>query len=726
MYIKSKAIALLALLCVSVTAAAQGSVRGKRKAGLSSDTLQLKQVMVFGKSASQQIRESAYSVNAIDIKSTASSISNVADIVNRSAGVKIRTEGGMGSDFDLSLSGLSGNSVKYFVDGVPLSTLGGNVTLQNIPVNTVERIEIYKGVVPAYLGSDALGGAVNIITRKHANTSFLDASVSAGSFGSYIAEANAKYEMPHTGLIIHPSFSYNTSDNDYKVKDVKVWDEDADKYVRTTRKRFHDGYSSIIGQLELGVEKKKWADAFFVSASYTNTSKQLQTGATQDRVYGKAKRKQYAWNAQAKYMKRDFLLKNLSASMLLSYTYDNALTVDTAFRNYDWNGNYTETTCNEIMRRSKMMRRYVRPLTVARTNLNYAINHGHSININYMLTHTENRRTDDLGLDDDFTPSNDKVAKHVLGLTYNQSLFDGKMANAFFIKDYINHVNIGQKDLYWITNSQSVKSETTKNNLGGGAGVRYKFAEPLAIKLGYERTVRLPQARELLGNGTTVYPNLKLKPEMSHNVNIGLFGNTSFGHGDQRLSYETTAFYRDVKDYIFLVVSEAEGMYQYDNVKSIRVTGFDAEARYSYQDWLQLNANCSYQHSINMNRYLDDGKESVIYKNKLPNKPWLFANADLQLSKNGLFQQGDRLRLNYAYQYVHWFFLTWEGFGSLQSKSRIPTQNFHSASVTYSWQRERYSFTVSCDNLFDCTAYDNFKLQKPGRSLMTKFRVFIN
>lgn len=709
-----------------MTIAAQSNVQNRKKTNIAKDTLNLKEVVVVGKNANQCLKEGAYSVSAVDIKSLANSITNVSDIVNRSAGVKIRTEGGMGSDYDLSLNGMSGNSVKYFVDGVPLSTLGGNVTLQNIPVNTVERIEIYKGVVPAWLGADALGGAVNIITKKHASRNFLDASVSAGSFGSYIGELNAKYFIPGTGIVVHPSFSYNTSKNNYKMKGVKVWSESDDRYIYADRKRFHDGYKSLIAQLEVGVEKKKWTDAFYVSASYTKTDKELQTGATQDRVYGKAERQQYAWNVQAKYRKRNFLLKNLSADMLLSYTYDNALTVDTVFRNYDWNGNYTETTCNEIMRRAKMMRRYVRPLTVARANFNYAFNEQHSLNFNYMLTHTENRRTDALGLDDDFTPSNDIVAKHILGLTYNQSLFDGKMVNAFFLKDYINHVNIEQNDLYWITNSNGAKKNATKNNIGGGFGLRYTFLEPLSVKLSYERTVRLPQARELLGNGTTVYPNFKLKPETSNNVNVGVFGNVSLGAGMHRLTYDASLFWRDVKDYIFLVVSEAEGMYQYDNVKSIRVNGFEADAKYYCGNWLQLSANCSYQRSINMNKYNDDGKVSVIYKNKLPNKPWLFGNADLQLTKHGLLGKEDMLRFNYSYQYVHWFFLTWEGFGSLQSKSRIPTQNFHSASVTYSWKKERYNLTLSCENLFDCTAYDNFKLQKPGRSLMGKFRVFIN
>lgn len=726
MRVRKKALALLLMLLCTLHSTAQNNVRKNKNVDLVKDSLALNQVIVFGKSATQQLAEGAYSVNAIDIKSMANSITNVADVVNRSAGVKLRTEGGMGSDFDLSLNGMSGNSVKYFVDGVPLSTLGSNMTLQNIPVNTVERIEIYKGVVPGYLGADALGGAVNIVTKKNAHKNYLDASVSAGSFGSYIGELNAKYVVPKADLVIHPIVAYNTSKNNYMMKDVKVWSENDDKYIYTNRRRFHDDYQSVTAQLEMGFERKKWADAFLVSGSYTRTEKELQTGATQDRVYGMAEKQQYAWNVQAKYIKRHFLLDKLSTNLNLSYTYDNALTVDTTFRNYDWNGDYKESTSNEIMRRNKMLRRYVRPLTVARANFNYELNDHHSLNFNYILTHTENRRTDDLGVDEDFSPSNDVIAKHVFSLTYNQSFFDDKMVNAFFLKDYVNHVEIGQNDLYWITNASKVASSSTKNNMGGGFGMRYKLAEPLALKGSYERTVRLPQAREMLGNGTTIYPNFKLSPEMSHNINLGVFGTSTMGGGEHRLSYDAGVFWRNVTDYIFLVISEAEGMYQYDNVKSINVKGAELDLKYNYSDWLRASANCSYQNSINMNRYKDDGKESVIYKNKLPNKPWLFGNAELELTKKALLSNDDRLRFRYSYQYVHWFFLTWEGFGALSTKSRIPTQNFHSASLTYSWQKERYNLTIDCDNLFDCTAFDNYKLQKPGRSLMCKFRVFIH
>ena len=109
-------------------------------------------------------------------------------------------------------------------------------------------------------------------------------------------------------------------------------------------------------------------------------------------------------------------------------------------------------------------------------------------------------------------PSNDILAKHVTGFSYNQSLLEEKMSNTFFVKNYINHLNIRQTDLSSITGSKDVKGTITKKYLG----LRYRIhatsaIEPLSIKISYEHSVRLPLARELLGNGTTIYANVALE-----------------------------------------------------------------------------------------------------------------------------------------------------------------------------------------------------------------------
>ena len=694
----------------------QDSVRLENKA---KEAVTLDNVIITGKSKTQRLREGALTVNAIDVRSLVSSISSLSGLVDRSAGVKLREEGGVGSDFDLSINGMSGNAVRYFLDGVPLNTKGTGVTLTNLPVSLIDHVEIYKGVVPTWLCSDALGGAVNIVTnRKRAN--YLDASYGLGSFHTHKADVSGQYVF-RNGFTIRPSFSLCYSKNDYMMKDVEVWDEDARKYLPQDRRRFHDDYFSIIGQVEAGVNDKWWTDEFFVTLAYNQTAKELQTGQVQSRVIGMAERTSQAWSIGAHYQKRHFLLDNLSTTLSLSHTWDHALTTDTAHRQYDWNGDYIRSERNEINGRAFSQRHIKRPLTIAHADLNYRFSDEHLLNLSYGLNRTGNNRWDEV--DASFEPANDVLAKHIISLAYNQSLWDGRMYNTFFLKDYINYLSVEQTDLSFITLSDEVASSNTQNNLGGGVGSRFEIVKPLAVKASYEHSVRLPLARELLGNGTTIYANLTLKPEKSDNVNLGFFGTVNAGL--HTFFYEVNGFLRFVDNYIQPQITEKEGTMQYVNEPAVHIKGVEGEVRYDWNHRLQVTGNISWQDARNRNRYMDDGKESVTFNNRVPNRPWLFASAEARYAFKNLLFKNDRLLLGVDFQWVHWFFLSWEAYGAKDTKARIPEKSILGANVTYSWHKERYSVSLDCQNLLNQTIYDNYKLQKPGRSLFVKFRLLL-
>lgn len=688
---------------------------------LEENVFTLKSIEVHGKSQTQKMREGALAVSAIDVKPIINSLNNLNDLMNRTAGVKVRQEGGVGSNFDLSINGLSGNSVRYFLDGVPLDSKGSGVTLANLPVNIIDRVEIYKGVVPASLGTDALGGAVNIITKIE-KKNYLDASYSIGSFHTHRADLNAQLIERSTGIIVRPTIGVNFSKNDYRMKDVQMRDETGDNFIYGNPKRFHDNYFSLLAQIDAGVTDKSWADEFFISASYSKTDKELQTGSVQTRVYGMAKRKSDSWNISARYRKRDFLLKQMVLNVTLSQTFDHSIIVDTAYRKYYWDSGYIVSQRNEIRGNERSISHYKRPLTIVRANLDYRLNNQHSFNLNYQLSRTGNDRYDDL--DKSVMPSNDAVTKHIIGLTYNQYLFDEKMQNVFFIKDYINRPDIRQTDQPSVTGSDKVQGTITKNYVGYGAGLRYMFFEQLAAKVSYEHSVRLPITRELLGNGTTVYANVALEPEKSNNVNFSLFG-TWYPASGHSFYYEVNGFLRYVDNYIRTSVIEKEGMLQYINAPAVHIQGMEGEIRYDWQGRLQLVTNISYQDARDQQKYKEDGKPSATYNNHVPNCPWLFGSGEASYMLHNVILPDSQLRLACSLQWVHWYFLTWEAYGNRDTKARIPSQHIYNAGITYSWKKERYNIALECNNFLDEAAYDNYKLQKPGRFFVAKFRVFI-
>ena len=689
---------------------------------LKEDAVSLASVTVYGKSKAQQLREGAYAVNAMNIKPLVNTTQSLNTIVNKTTGVKVREEGGVGSDYDLSINGLSGNSIRYFLDGMPLDSKGTGVTLANLPTNIIERIEVYKGVIPAHLGSDALGGAINIITNQQ-QQNFLDASYSIGSFHTHQFNFNARYVTPKTGIIIKPVVSVNYSKNDYIMKNMEVPSEDKASFVTKDCRRFHDDYFSLFSQLEAGVTDKSWTDEFFVSASVSKIDKELQTGSVQSWVYGMAERNTKSANVSVRYNKADFLVKNLDVHVSLSQTWDHSQTVDTVFRKYYWDGSYIKNASSEIRGRGKSLRHYKRPMTIVRSNVEYRFNDKHSLNLNYVLNRAGNKQYDDM--DKTYVPTNDVLVKHIVGLSYNQSFLNGKLNNVFFLKDYINHLKVEQTELSFITGSDAVKPSNTQSYWGYGVGTRFTVSEPWAIKASYEHSVRLPIARELLGNGSTIYPNIALRPESSENFNLGLFGNITLAPS-HHLYYEVNGFIRLVDDYIKATVKEQEGMMQYENVEAVHIKGVESEVRYDWADKLGLMLNASYQDSRDQRKYLESGALSATYNNRVPNKPWTFVNAEASYSFHNVLLPDSRLKLSIDYQWVHWFYLTWEAYGSAKTKPRIPEQNLINTAIQYSWKDGRYNLSLECTNLFDRLVYDNYMLQKPGRAFFAKFRLFIN
>lgn len=92
---------------------------------------------------------------------------DVAQFLKSYAGVSVNAYGGLGSSSGVQLRGMSGSQTLILVNGVrTASATLGSTTLSNIPLESIERIEIAKGPHSAAYGADAIGGVINIITKQ--------------------------------------------------------------------------------------------------------------------------------------------------------------------------------------------------------------------------------------------------------------------------------------------------------------------------------------------------------------------------------------------------------------------------------------------------------------------------------------------------------------------------------------------------------------------------------
>ena len=116
---------------------------------------------------------------------------SLPELLERAAGVQVRRQGGLGSFSTASIRGSTTEQVQVFVDGVPLNqALGGGVDLGRLLVGGVERVEVYRGAVPARFGGNSLGGVVNLQTRAPSAHPQFRLQGMGGSFGTWQASGS--------------------------------------------------------------------------------------------------------------------------------------------------------------------------------------------------------------------------------------------------------------------------------------------------------------------------------------------------------------------------------------------------------------------------------------------------------------------------------------------------------------------------------------------------------
>ena len=114
---------------------------------------------------------------------------DLGDVLRMRAGVEVARLGGPGQQTSLFLRGTESNHVLVLVDGVRINPGSiGNAAIQNIAPELIERVEIVKGPRSTLYGSDALGGVINVITRRSAASG---ASVQAGAGSNDTRSASA-------------------------------------------------------------------------------------------------------------------------------------------------------------------------------------------------------------------------------------------------------------------------------------------------------------------------------------------------------------------------------------------------------------------------------------------------------------------------------------------------------------------------------------------------------
>jgi vitamin B12 transporter len=628
--------------------------------------------------------------------------------------VAVRRDGGLGSSARFSLNGLSDDQVRFFLDGVPLELAGYPLGIANVPVNLVDRVEVFRGVVPIRFGADALGGAVNLVSPE-ARRSYLGASYQLGSFGIHRATIDGRYRHEPSGFVFGGSAFLDVAKNDYEVDDVKVASADGGERSVTAR-RFHDGYRAFGGTVEVGVLDRPWAKRLTLTGFASSYEKQLQNNVVMTVPYGEVQSGGTAYGATARY---DVALST-SVGLELTANYSHRIIDyrDASIYHYDWLGHrelklgpageVTDNPSDQTLWQN---------VGFGRALVRWEIAPAHTVRAT--LSPTITTRTGLERLLSDPTAIDPQRAKRALftfvsGAEYELNLFDERVSNVVFAKDYVYRADT---EMQLPAGAGLRPLSVHSHSAGVGDSLRVRATPWLYAKASYEYATRSPRADEVFGNGALIQPNLQLRPEVSHNANVGPrieLNRTPLG----TFTLDINAFLRLSDRLITLLGNDKTA--QFANVYRARGVGLENALSWTApQHWLSLDGTLTWQDVRNVSR---QGPFGDLEGDRIPNRPYLFASWGARTQIGGLPTQSDSIEPFYIGRYVHSFFRGWESLGAEDSKAEIQAQVVHDIGVSWIADRDfaRITATVEMQNLTDAKVFDNFGVQRPGRALFAK------
>lgn len=692
--------------------------------------IEIDEVKVKSFSKQALIEQSPFSVQSIDLSESYHKSGSVMDVLNRETGIKIRTDGSLGGDVQINLGGLQGKAVRIFKDGIPVELFGHGFSLSTIPNNMLERVDVYKGVMPISLASDALGGGVNLVSRNSQKNN-LAVSYELGSFNTHRATVNGFFIDKVKNLYAGINGSINYSDNNYKVN-VPFYDANTSETTYKNVKRFHDATKSYYVETYFGAKNKTWADDIRLTLINSGFHKEIQNDAEMKSVYGQAFSKENNFTSLINY-KKSLLDDKLKIDFLGAYSHFKTKFIDTATVKYNWDGEIIARNQRpgEVNLGNNQQLTY--DFISTRINLSYKILPHHFIELNDLFYRQNRIGSDSLGaisaienIDVLTVPSH--YQKNVLGLGLRSNWLNNKLESVVAVKHFSYKTKGYTTDnfgLGWI-------STNNDNDLGYLAGLRFSQGNYL-FKLSYENAYRLPDEYEIFGDARLVKENMDLKPEKSHNLNFNVDYNTKKTANNFALS--GGLFYRKVEDIIFLQLDIPFN--RYINYEKAEVKGVEVEANYIPNSRWNIGFNATYQDI----RRVDISE--AVFKNlensRIPNVPYLFGNFWFNSNFKNIFNKQDRLDFNWNANYTHRFFLhaipknqeppLFGSVDKIETSLLIPRdgrvgQFSHNAGIYYHFANQKLALSLECRNIGNVRLYDNFNVQKPGRSF--NFKILYN
>ena len=675
----------------------------------------LSDVIVLGKSKAQRHREVPSAITIIDSQELKYKTATLNEILDNAAGIKVAQQGGLGNASRIIIQGMDGKRIGIFINGMPMGN-SDEFQLSSIPIDMVDEVEIYKGIIPAWLGGDGLGGAVNI-RLKDFKKNHLEMAFEAASYNTYIGSLQLKHYLGKTSTALHAGATMNYAKNNYSFSSPF----ELGRIIH----RDHDAYTH--GGFNVGISSQQWwFDQFDLTLSADYYRKEIQGGLmnVQNNIQHAFTRTRSASTSLS--LEKSFLKGRLTAQFHSIVGFSLVNQVDTSHYCYDFIGNRFPSGSGRGEIGAVPNDSHDRHTTVRELlNLTYKIGN------NQLVTWTTNYRygckmpKDELADSYSRLPTSgypSRLHSIVSGLTHELKLYGGKFTNELGIKLFNHHSEV-LPFAEAIMLQDKLKASTNHSTMAGWSEAMALHLLPnnaLTLKASVQSTVRMPIAEELFGDGVLLLPSEKLRPERSFNINAGaIWLINAMRYPQVRIGINT--FYMSAKDMIKLMYSSMN--MAYDNIGKVRVMGIDMEMESKLNRWLDLQGNITWQDARDMRKEAVGGGENFHYRYRIPNMPYLFGNVGVRLHKDGLLSKSSSSAFASTFGFTKAFSYNWEA--SNHNTMLIPARYCWDVAVHHSFNK-RCQLSFEIRNILNRENWAEFRYPMERRTFHLKMKYIIN
>ncbi|MEM9114285.1 MAG: TonB-dependent receptor plug domain-containing protein [Myxococcota bacterium] len=678
---------------------------------VNSSTATMDRVVVKGKREKSSKLESSYPTTSLEVRTLDARATDTSDVLERVRGINTRSRGGVGARRDVSLDGLSGRRVRTFVDGVPSEIAGFDYAPTALPLSLLDRIDVYRGVVPVGFGTDALGGAIDFVSRTRQDA-YAEASYRLGSFNSHQGTAAVGTPLGSDALTLGLEGFVDGSANSYDFT-VRQGDLTGEE-MEITAPQFNDGFLGYGGAANLSYRASP-GTRISLRAFSTGFDDDLQNGVTLiSTVAGEATSGEDTVGGLARAQFGD-VAPWLLIEIWTAFSRRTIDFRDVSTRVYDALGTIvsSDSAPGELTRGAETMLRDLQ--LEARTNI--SADFGEDL-FTFSLAPKWLRRSGQFVNDPRDSAT---LAEFVTGLDWRREWLNRRLESVVFGKLYLQSIQASNA----IVGLEAEPVDELRLRPGAGATIEFELVDSLSLSLSYEWAIRLPDSDELLGDGRLVSANPELEPERSHNGNVILRVRPLPVTPWLDLDADVGGFVRSVSDQIFL---EPEGLTASTrNVDGVFVHGASGNLHAQlFRRHLDFVASFSWERAVNQSREGDFARNRG---DQLPNRPVLFGTFIVTGRAFDVFGGQDALEVYWRSRWVDDFPLFFERDGDEESKIIIPAQFANDLGITYdalsfASSPLRVAFNLEARNLANQDLFDFYRVPQPGRSFFFKASVF--